>query len=115
MRFLPIALLAVAVAGGPARAGTQDDVHRVVVAHQRTLVRCYQRELKRDPAVARGGRVVFDFFVGDDGIPRGIRISRTSTLRQEPLERCLIDVFRTMRFPANQESPVTYALLFRGG
>lgn len=115
MRFLlPIAVLALAAASWPAHAGTQDDIHRVIGAHRRALVRCYQRELKRDPAVAEGGRVVLDFFVGDDGIPRGIRTSKQSTLRHEPLERCLIEEFRTMRFPENQETHVAYSLFFRG-
>lgn len=115
MRFLlPIAVLAISGASWPARAGTQADIHRAIVTHTRALVRCYQHELKRDPAVAKGGRVVLDFFVGEHGIPRRIHISRKSTLRHEPLERCLIEVVRTMRFPENEESHVRYPLIFRG-
>lgn len=93
MRALVAALLLVSA---PAGALVQDDVNRVIRAHAGSFKACYVKELAKSPGLA--GKVVVQFTVGVDGKVSNAKVA-DSTLRSEPVERCLVRAFAALEFP----------------
>jgi hypothetical protein len=81
-----------------------DEVIRAVRAQNAAIRGCYERALARSPTLA--GRLNVRFAVQPDGAVTEIAIEE-STLRDEALHACIVDVFRALRFPAgDSEGPL---------
>jgi hypothetical protein len=104
----------VLAAAGPARADRQAaDIDQVIRGQAGAIKACYQRELKRDPSVKQGGKVVVKFAIQKDGATARVRIDPKSTLRRKSLSSCIVGVFRAMRFGTDSgDAEISYPLLF---
>jgi predicted negative regulator of RcsB-dependent stress response len=96
-------------------AGTSG-VGRAQIAQQlaadAVLKRCFEKEKKKNPALA--GQVVVDFAIGPDGTVSKA-MSKSSTLSAPDLEKCTLDEVGKLKFtPAAgaTETPVTYAVVY---
>ncbi len=58
---------------------------------------CYQAELKKTPDLK--GRVQTTFIVGADGAVVAVKV-RSSGLKNEVVEKCIVDALKKMQFPA---------------
>jgi hypothetical protein len=70
-------------------------VDRVIKGHLSSLRYCYQRELPANPDLH--GKVVIKFVIAKDGSVSQSSV-RSSTLDNQPTERCLVEKFGRMRF-----------------
>ena len=87
-------------------------VDRVVKSHLASIRYCYQRELPGNPDLS--GKVVVKFVIAKDGTVSQSTI-RSSTLRNQPAERCLVERFSRMRFVKPKGggiAVVSYPLVF---
>ncbi len=90
----------------------RDDVRRAVRAENAKVRGCYERALARSPTLA--GRLKVRFAVQPDGAVTEVAIEE-STLRDEAMHGCIVDVFRALRFPGGDpQGPImlTYPLVF---
>lgn len=113
MRLLP--LVAVLALCAPARVEASSaaaDVDATVSRHAEKLRRCYRKALRTDPELR--GKLVVKFRVGPSGRARSIAVVRgRSTIRSASVERCVVRIFRSMRFrrldePAWFHSPLIF-------
>lgn len=98
-----------------ANKGTlSDDAISDVFARGTPAVRkCYERELKRTPALA--GRMVFNIKVGRTGKVETVRF-KMGTLKNKPVERCIVATIKRWKFPRPSGGTVlvTYPISFKG-
>lgn len=74
---------------------------------------CYERQLIQHPELT--GKLVVFFVINPNGRVQTAKIA-SSTLQNRPLERCVVSIFRVMRFPAPFGGGIVhvrYPLLFR--
>jgi len=67
---------------------------------QRNLAKirwCYEKELIKNRNL--GGRIVFNFIIGEDGSVPVAKVSRT-TMNNENVERCVADQIKKIKFPS---------------
>jgi len=89
-----------------------DDAIADVFAHGSPAVRkCYERELKRTPALA--GRMAFAIKIGRTGKVEAARL-KSSTLKNKVVERCILATIKRWKFPrpAGGTVLVTYPINF---
>ncbi len=110
----PIVVTTATLPGAPEDSGAQpsatphdftvDDVIQAVRAENAKVRGCYERALARSPTLA--GRLKVRFAVQPDGAVTEVAIEE-STLRDEAMHACIVDVFRALRFPAGDpEGPL---------
>lgn len=110
-----LAILVLVLLASPATGDSLHDIHKVIAARQGELEACFRDQLDRDPGLAAGGKVIVEFRIKLDGRTTRVRIGRKSTLRQVPLERCLLKVFRALQFPPREDpAEVSFPLIFAG-
>lgn len=83
----------VAVAAGDAE---RKIIYRIVSVRKSQLRFCYSRELRKDPKLA--ATVSVAFVIAKDGRVSSARVSLSTG--KPALDRCVLGVFRRMRFPA---------------
>jgi TonB family protein len=89
-----------------------DDAISDVFARGTPAVRkCYERELKRTPALT--GRMVFSIKVGRTGKVEAARL-KAGTLKNKPIERCIVATIKRWKFarPTGGSVLVTYPISF---
>jgi hypothetical protein len=86
-----------------------DVVGKVIKAHAKAFRTCFARELNRDPAVGRGGKVVLAVALDKEGVVASAKVAST-TLKYKTIEDCLVREMKTLRFPA--EAPRTFEFPF---
>ncbi len=102
------------VGGSPIILGSLDRslISDVIKRHMNQIRYCYQRELQKNPSLA--GKVVMRFTIGVDGkVPKAT--TKTSTLSNSAVERCIEGRFRRMTFPPPTGGGivmVTYPFIF---
>jgi len=69
----------------------QDDVQAVVLSHNKTIQYCYEKELKRNPALR--GKVVVRFTITPDGSVENVELV-SSDLNNRRVEQCIISKIR---------------------
>ena len=80
-------------------------IRQVIRSHAGALVTCYQR------ADRPAGKIVLRFTVGADGSVPSAELAPETTLREPAVTACLVDLFRTFRFPKpGRDVRVTYPL-----
>ena len=105
-----LALAACAHTVGADGALTDDAVARVVRRHQDDIRACYDIGLARVHGLT--GTVRLDFAIEASGATTGATI-RDSTLANDDVERCLVDIASRWRFPSAQaRRVVSYPLAF---
>jgi Ca-activated chloride channel family protein len=75
---------------------------------------CYERELLKEPALKKGGKVVIRFTIGADGAVTKVEV-QSSTLGSPEVEQCVAGRVANMIFPAQpggNVSVVSYPLVF---
>lgn len=75
--------------GGAGRS--QDDVQTVVLAHNKTIQYCYEKELKRNPSLK--GKVVVRFIITPDGSVENVELV-SSNIKNRRVEQCIISKIR---------------------
>lgn len=85
--------------GLPVGALSREGIRRTI-RRQRPAVRaCYEHELQRNPRLA--GRAVVQFVIAPDGSVTTAAVTSSRFGKPEPrLERCLVNIARTMQFPS---------------
>jgi TonB family protein len=94
------------------RAFEPDDVHRAMRAQNARIRGCYERALARRPSLA--GRLLLRFTIEPDGTVKGAEVAE-STLDDDALHGCLLEIARGLRFPSGDpEGSITlsYPLTF---
>ncbi|MDF1564029.1 MAG: AgmX/PglI C-terminal domain-containing protein [Deltaproteobacteria bacterium] len=92
---------------------SQEVIARVVRRHGAEFRYCYEKELQTTPGMA--GEVAVKFVITSEGSVSTAKIART-TLQNERVERCLLQRFQRLRFPAPAGGGiviVTYPFVFR--
>ncbi|MCK6511419.1 TonB family protein [Myxococcota bacterium] len=88
-------------------------IGRIVRRWSSRMRYCYERQLIQHPELA--GRLVVFFVINPKGRVQTAKIA-SATLKNRPLERCVVSIFRAMRFPAPFGGGIVhvrYPLLFR--
>src|SRR5687768_8434018 len=75
---------------------SRETIDSVVHEHTDAIQACYQEGLDRRPKLK--GKIVVLFKVEKDGSVSEAH-AKTKTLVDEKVETCVLDLFRTMRFP----------------
>ncbi|MBX2801373.1 MAG: TonB family protein [Myxococcales bacterium] len=91
---------------------TAAEIDEVVRNHMAQIRYCYQRQLQRNPGLV--GKVVVKFTIASDGSVAEAKI-RSSSLDNPDVDRCLINRFMRMNFPAPRGNGivlVSYPFLF---
>ncbi len=91
--LLLLAALAPALAGASISQKVIDDVVR---EHADAFQDCYQEGLDRRPKLK--GKITVVFAVEKDGTVSDAK-AKSATLKDEKVETCILDEFRTMQFP----------------
>jgi hypothetical protein len=73
---------------------------RVMDQARPRFTRCYEQQMRRTPRLA--GDVVIRYTVRADGTTRNVEVKRT-TLNSPPVERCMIKVGQSLRFPGEAD------------
>ena len=71
-------------------------ISQVMEKYKSRFSACYTKQARRNRALA--GRVVLRFTVRDDGTVRNVKI-RETTLNNAKVERCMVKVGESLRFP----------------
>jgi hypothetical protein len=81
-------------------------VQKVISAHQRVLVACFEREAMRGVSV--DGKLVLTWRIRPDGTTAGVRlVPGKSTMRNASVESCIFHQVMRWRFPAPARGEVT--------
>jgi hypothetical protein len=88
-------------AGGPAG--------KVIMARAKDFRMCWQRELDKNPAAAKGGKVVIAVALDKEGAVAMAKVKST-TMNYKPTEDCLVKVMKELKFPS--EAPRTFDFPF---
>jgi hypothetical protein len=87
---------------------TREEIESVIKASKEQLIACYRARLPDVPDLA--GKIVVDFAIRS-GAVTSASLGEGSNLRDPPLETCVLDVVRAMRF-APGFATVRYPFLF---
>jgi Ca-activated chloride channel family protein len=89
------------ISGDPIILGSLDRtlIDDVIERHMNQIRYCYQRELQKAPALA--GKVVVKFTIADDGTVSTAEVKST-TLRNDTVESCIVGRFLRMQFPGTR-------------
>ena len=89
----------------------REGVARVVNGHLNEVHACYERALLREPGLA--GKVVLEWVVGTNGKVAAVK-TKSSTLRNNSVEACILGKLKTWTFPPARGGKViiTYPFLF---
>jgi hypothetical protein len=74
------------------------EIRSAVRASNPSFRKCYEDLLEKQPDAE--GKLVLGFEIEGDGTVEGARIEEESTLRDQQLHRCFVDVARGLSFPA---------------
>ena len=85
-------------------------ISEVIRKHHPAILYCYERKLRREEFL---GRVSVSFSIGNTGSVTIARVS-SSTIRDDQLHDCVVDVFKRMRFPPPRHTVVVnYPIFFK--
>ncbi len=74
------------------------DIIRGIMRRERTKIRfCYERQLMKTPKLQ--GKIVISFVIDRTGKVKQAQVAK-STLANPPMEKCLLQVIKRMKFPA---------------
>lgn len=96
----------------PAQAANlpKDVVTAEIDRNMKSLTACYDDELKAKPALS--GTVTTSFVVQPNGKVSSVKITE-STLKDQSVEMCVIEIYSKMQFPkAELKTEVTFPLTF---
>jgi hypothetical protein len=82
----------------PSGKPVSDAIQRVIKDNAKGFRQCFQRELNRDPKVARGGKVVLAIDLDKTGTVKSVRVE-TTTLNNSNIESCLQREMLKLKFP----------------
>ena len=78
--------------------------------NMKSLTACYDDELKAKPTLH--GTITTSFVVQPDGKVSNVKVAE-STLKDQSVEMCVIEIYSKMQFPkADQKTEVTFPLTF---
>ena len=88
---------------------SKDVVRDVIFKHIGEVKHCYELELEKNQDLA--GRVMVNFTISADGKVTESKIDKT-TLRNETVEKCIVEAVRTWEFPKPKGGIVTVTYPF---
>ncbi|PIU00030.1 MAG: hypothetical protein COT74_06675 [Bdellovibrionales bacterium CG10_big_fil_rev_8_21_14_0_10_45_34] len=104
------------IPGGSEEAFTgtidKEAIRRVILQNLRQIKSCYERALNRNPSLF--GKVVIRWTIVERGRVGSANVD-TSSLNNSEVETCIVNKFRTWRFPdppPGQEAEVVYPFVF---
>ncbi len=87
-------------------------LRKVIQAHQKEILACYQGRLDQDPKLA--GKVVMRWAITAAGGVENVEVADGTTLEDHALHECMRARLATWRFPApGERAVVTYPWIFR--
>lgn len=94
---------------------SRDVIRRVIRQHIRRVRYCYERQLQQDPNL--NGRITVRFVISTAGLVQSASATN-DTLGSQAVSTCVVQVVRTMRFPAPTGGgivAVNYPFIFNTG
>lgn len=83
------------------------DIEKGMEPHKTDLAQCYHAKIKRTKFVA--GKVQLKYLVARDGTVKSVQVSE-SDLGAWPVEKCLLDIARSMQFPKPKGGEAHFSL-----
>lgn len=82
-----------------------EEIQKVVRADFGKLKTCYEQALATDPKLA--GKLSVKFVIKTDGLPDKVEKAEGTTITDEKMVQCALDVFKALKFPTPEGGIVT--------